>query len=112
VADEVQAHVAPVAHAFQDVAQLRDRAIRDLGDADGEADRWHEVRELHRLELLGRDLAHFDPIAGLRAQETRVVRPLRRLDLAGQMALDGFTARRLAQELRMGRRAHGRGGEH
>ena len=105
VTDEVQPHVAAVVHAVQDLAQLRDRAVGNLGDADGEVDRRHEVRELDRLELLGRDLAHLEAVAGLHVQEVRVVRPLGRLDLAGQMPLDGLAARRLAQELRLGRHA-------
>ena len=71
VADEVQPHVAPVVHAVEDLAQLRDRAVRNLGDADCEADRRHEVHELDRLELLGRDLLHLEAVAGSRVQEIR-----------------------------------------
>ena len=83
-------------------AQLRDRAVGNLRDADGEADRRHEVRELDRLELLGRDLLHLEAVAGARVEEIRIVHPLRRLDLAGQVPLDGLAARRLAQQLRLG----------
>ena len=112
VADEMQPHVAAVAHAFQDVAQLGDRAVGNLGDTDGKVDRRHEVHELDGLELLGRDLAHLETVAGLRAQQARVVHPLRRLDLAGQVPLDGFAARGVAEELRVGRGTRQRGEQH
>ena len=72
-------------------------AIGDLRDAYLEADRRHEVRQLDRRELLGRDLARLEPVAGQRAELIRIARPLRGLDLARQMPLDGFAARRLRQ---------------
>jgi hypothetical protein len=110
VPDEMQPHVAPVAHAREDSSQIGDRRLRNLGDTRLEVDRRHEIHELHRLELLGGDFAHLDPVPGLRLQDGWVVNPLGERPVAGQVAFDGLAARRLSEELCFGARAEERGG--
>jgi hypothetical protein len=97
VADQVEADVAPVPHAFEHGAQPLDVVGWNLGDAGFEADRRYHVAELDGLELLGDDLAGFDPVAGLGAEAVRILGPLPEVQVARQVALYGGAALRLGE---------------
>jgi hypothetical protein len=76
VTDEVQPHVATVAHRVEDLAEPLDITGRNVRDTGLEAYRRHDVRQLDGFELLADNLAGLEPIAGLILEQCRVVRPL------------------------------------
>ena len=75
VAHQMQAHVTTVAQIVEHLAQRLDVALRNVRDARVEADRRHDVRELHRPEPFCMDGSHLDAIARLLLQQLRIVRP-------------------------------------
>src|SRR4029450_5246003 len=94
VADQVQPHVVEVLHLLERVAQLVDVARRDLRDAGLEADRRHDVLELHRLRLLRDDLLLLDAVAGAALEQGRILRPAPERLVVPELTLDRAARRR------------------
>ena len=108
MADEVQAHVEAVLHAFENLGQRLDRRVRDVGNARFEADRRYEVGELDRFDLVLERLAQLDAIALDRVDAIGVLDPLRDAAVERQVTLGRLADFGLVDVL-----GHdGRGGQH
>jgi hypothetical protein len=94
VPDEMELDVLAVAHAFEDLGQGVDVALRDLRDARFEVDRRHDVLQLDRLELFDRNLLDGQLVAALAVEDGGVLRPAPEGLVGGQMALDRLAGRR------------------
>ncbi len=88
VADEVDADVPAVPHAFENPGEPLDVVGRNLHHAGFEADRRDDVPQLDGFELLRDHLPGLQPIAPLAFVQRLLLRPLTEGLVGGQVPLD------------------------
>ena len=77
MADQMQAHVAPIAQALERFAQRLDVIVGNLRHSGFEVNGRNDVLELHGLEALGQHLPLLELIARLGPDLLGVPRPWR-----------------------------------